>query len=140
MILERSSRETSEYTTMPLHTSVGQDTYNRLQIDNSVNNSYGPWLYKIKGELHHITGTLLPPPGQPPMYSQLYIHDPDTALNHCMANRNNFTLNRETMQTLQDMLYWHHPLVLLYKQAYTVANKTVRMFSTCGKMHLYYMK
>jgi hypothetical protein len=61
-------------------TSVGQDAYSRLQIDNSVNDGHGPWLYKIKGELHHITGTLLPPPGQPPMYSQLYIHDPEHGL------------------------------------------------------------
>jgi hypothetical protein len=59
----------------------------------------------IKKELYHITGTLLPPPGQPPMYSQLYIHDLDTTLNHHMANRNNLTFNRQTMQILQDMLY-----------------------------------
>jgi hypothetical protein len=86
-------------------TSVGQDAYKRLQTDNSVNDGHGPWLYKIKSELHHVTGTLLPSPGQTPMYSQLYIHDPDTALNHRMANRSNLTLDRGTMQTLQDMLY-----------------------------------
>jgi hypothetical protein len=77
-------------------------------------------LYKIKGELHHVTGTLLPSLGQTPMYSQLYIHDPDSALNHRMANRNNLTLDRGTMQTLQDMLYRHHISVQLYRQAYEI--------------------
>jgi hypothetical protein len=100
--------------------SVGQDAYKRLQTDNSVYDFHGPWLYKIKGELHHITGTLLLSPGQTPMYSQLYIHDPDTALNHCMANRNNTTLDRGTEQILQDMLYRCHPSVQLFKQAYEI--------------------
>jgi hypothetical protein len=65
-------------------TSVGQDAYKRLQTDNSVNDGHGPCLYKIKGELHHVTGTLLPSPGQTPMYSQLYIHDP----RHCLESQN----------------------------------------------------
>jgi hypothetical protein len=54
------------------------------------------------------------------MYSQLYIHDPDTALNHRMANRNNLTLDRGTMQTFQDILYRHHTSVQLYRQAYEI--------------------
>jgi hypothetical protein len=61
-------------------TSVGQDAYKRLQTDNSVNDGHGPWLYKIKGELYHVTGTLPPSPGQTQMYSKLYIHDPE----HCL--------------------------------------------------------
>jgi hypothetical protein len=101
-------------------TSVGQDAYKRLQTDSSVNNDHGPWLYKIKGELHHVTGTLLLSPGQTPMHSQLYIHDPDTALNHRIANRNNLTLDRDTMPILQDMLYRHHTSVQLYRQAYEI--------------------
>jgi hypothetical protein len=54
------------------------------------------------------------------MYSQLYIHDPDTVLNHRMANRNNLTLDRGTMQTLQDMLYRHHTSIQLYRQAHEI--------------------
>ena len=54
------------------------------------------------------------------MYSQLYIYDPDVALDHCMANSRNTTLDRTTMQILQDMLYRHHPSVALYKQAYEI--------------------
>ena len=67
-------------------TSVGQDAYKALQRDRSINDGRGPWLYKIKGELHHITGTLLPPEGRAPLYAQLYIYNPDTAMDHRMAN------------------------------------------------------
>jgi hypothetical protein len=125
-------------------TSVGQDAYKRLQTDNSVNDGHGLWLYKIKGELHHVTGTLLLSPRQTPMYSQLYIHDPDITLNHRIANRNNLTLDRGTMQTLQDMLYRHHTSVQLYRQAYEITRDLPQdqdctialMFdSACDKRH-----
>jgi hypothetical protein len=40
----------------------------------------GPKPFTIYGELRHRTGTLLPNEGQEPVYSQLYIYDPITAL------------------------------------------------------------
>ena len=67
-------------------TSVGQAAGKALQLDNSVNDGHGPWLYRLHGELHHITGTLHPAPGRDPMYAQLYIYDPDQALNYHMNN------------------------------------------------------
>ncbi|GFS32967.1 hypothetical protein Acr_00g0025630 [Actinidia rufa] len=41
----------------------------------------GPRSFTIHGELRHRTGALLPQPGHEGTYAQLYIYDPDSALN-----------------------------------------------------------
>jgi hypothetical protein len=93
-------------------TSVGQDAGKRLDIDRNV----GPWVYKIHGACHHITGMLLPIEGQQPSYAQ-HIWDPDQALDICMNNAANHDLDWTTMQILQTTLTCTHPSVALYKQA-----------------------
>jgi len=50
-------------------TSVG------VKIDNSVTRQSGLYCFKIQGELHHLTGALLPHGDQTPMYTQIYILD-----------------------------------------------------------------
>jgi len=50
-------------------TSVG------VKIDNSVTRQSGPYCFKIQGELHHLTGALLPHDDHPPTYTQIYILD-----------------------------------------------------------------
>ena len=50
-------------------TSVG------VKIDNSVTRQLGPYCFKIQGELHYLTGALLPHADQTPMYVQIYILD-----------------------------------------------------------------
>ena len=93
-------------------TSVG------VTIDHTVNDGQGPYVYKIHGKLSHNAGSLLPPPGKPPTYAQLYIYDPDQALDYRMNHEANRNLNRQIMETLQNMLIESHPGVQLYKQAY----------------------
>ena len=44
-------------------TSVG------VKIDNSVTRQSGPYCFKIQGELHHLTGALLPHGDQTSMYA-----------------------------------------------------------------------
>jgi hypothetical protein len=78
----------------------------------------GPYVFKVQGCLYHQIGSLLPRPESSPIYAQLYIYDEQEALDFRMANVANSSLNRETMQTLQDMLYHHHPGVQMYKQAF----------------------
>jgi hypothetical protein len=102
-----------QYNSALAMTSVGQDAGKRLDIDRNV----GPWVYKIHGACHHITGTLLPIEGRQPSYAQLYIWDPDQALDIRMNNAANRDLDRTTMQILQTTLTRTHPSVALYKQA-----------------------
>ena len=93
-------------------TSIG------CQQDSSINNGGGPYVFKIQGRLYHWSGSLLPQPGRPPVYAQLYIYDPQEALDFRMNNQANLSLDRATMQTLQDMLFRRHPAVAVYKQAF----------------------
>ena len=44
--------------------------------DTSVNNGRGPYCFRIQGENNHVLGDLLPKPGEPPKFGQLYIYDP----------------------------------------------------------------
>ena len=89
------------------------------QQDHSVDSTGGaPYLFKIHGSLYHKTGTLIPAQGRAPNYAQLYIYDPQEAIDFRINHTANAALHRGTMQILQDMLYHHHPGVQLYKQAF----------------------
>ena len=76
----------------------------------------GLYSFKINGELHHLTGTLLPEGQDEPMYAQLYVHDPAEALRIC--GWCNPGLDSVIMTELQAMLHQTHPYVPLYKQMY----------------------
>ncbi|KAF8194927.1 hypothetical protein BJ912DRAFT_807026, partial [Pholiota molesta] len=90
-----------------------------VKIDDSLNRQGGgPYVFKIQGKLSHLAGSLLPAEGAVPSYAQLYIYDGSEALNYRMNHPANRSLNRATMQTLQDMLHRKHPAVQLYKQAF----------------------
>ncbi|GFZ05262.1 hypothetical protein Acr_17g0008340 [Actinidia rufa] len=62
----------------------------------------GPRSFTIHGELRHRIGALLPQLGHEGTYVQLYIYDPDSALN--VRNRRNPHLRRDVLQTIQDTL------------------------------------
>jgi hypothetical protein len=94
-------------------TSLGCDQDRAINRDGN-----GPYVLKVQGCLYHQIGSLLPQPGVSPIYAQLYIYDPQKAVNFRMNNQANSTLDRATMQTLQNMLFCHHPAVQLYKQAF----------------------
>jgi hypothetical protein len=89
------------------------------QIDNSLNNGQGPYVFKMHGELIHKIRSLLPADNAEPtpVYAQLYLYDPQAALDLCMGYGWNSGLNRDIMNTLQDMLFCHHPGAQLYKHA-----------------------
>jgi len=91
-------------------TSVG------VKIDNSVTRQSGSYCFKIQGELHHLTGTLLSHGDQTPMYTQIYILDTAEQLNVKRANNNN--LNPVVIDNLQTMLLDNHPYIGHYCHAY----------------------
>jgi hypothetical protein len=98
---------------------VGQSPGVKLGVDHEINRrGGGPWVYKVKGALHHIAGSLVPNPDRNPSFAQLYIYDPSEALEHHMQSRYNTGLDRSTMRNLQNILYRNHPSVLKFKQAY----------------------
>ncbi|KAJ7733947.1 hypothetical protein B0H16DRAFT_1676801 [Mycena metata] len=102
----------AQYNTALSFTSLG------VNEDRSINNGGGPPIFRIHGELCHRAGALLPPEGQTPMYSQLYIYEPRAAFDHRMTNNSN--LRRDTMEILQQVIRDNHPHALLFHHAHEV--------------------
>lgn len=94
-----------------------------VEVDQSVTSGSGPYCFRIHGELSHKHGALLPDYGQAPRYAQLYIHDPNEALDHRLNANHNLGQHRSVMADLQDMLDHHHPFIPLYKQAHTILSE-----------------
>jgi PIF1-like helicase/Helitron helicase-like domain at N-terminus len=99
-------------------TSTGKTT------DPTVNQGgRGPYSYVLRGELIHQAGSVLPPEGREPIYSQLYIHDTEQATDlrlrqHHLNGRNrDHPLNPYVLNLLQGILHQSHPAVHLYEQA-----------------------
>jgi len=91
-------------------TSVG------VKIDNLVTRQSGPYCFKIQGELHHLTGALLPHGDQTPIYAQIYTLDTAEQLNIRRTNNNN--LDPIVIDNLQTMLLDSHPYIGQYCHAY----------------------
>jgi len=87
-----------------------------VKIDNSVSRQSGPYCFKIQGELHHLTGALLPYGDQTPIYAQIYILDTAEQLNVRRANNNN--LDPVVIDNLQTMLLDSHPYIGQYRHVY----------------------
>jgi len=89
-------------------TSVGAN------LDTSVAQP-GNYTYRLRGELYHRIGSLLPQLGEAPKFAQLYICDPHAELDGRMGNFGG--LNRDTMQLLQTMLHACNPYANIYQMA-----------------------
>jgi len=94
----------------------------KVTEDHSINErSCGPPIFRIQGELHHRGGPLLPAVDCPPTYAQLYFYDSQAALEYgCHQNSG---LNRDTLQTLQNMLLEHHEYASIYRHVYEILER-----------------
>lgn len=45
------------------------------KVDQLIEQSRGPYVYKISGQVYHRIGSLLLEDGQPPKYAQNYVYD-----------------------------------------------------------------
>ncbi|KAH6871015.1 hypothetical protein BKA70DRAFT_1451538 [Coprinopsis sp. MPI-PUGE-AT-0042] len=105
-------------------TSLGvtQDhTVNKKSQSSSARDNNLPPVFRISGELCHRISAMVPLPGITPTYSQLYVLDPDTALEQRI--KNNIDLNRTVMADLQGALYQHHQYVPVYRQAFEILSQ-----------------
>ncbi|GAB2266873.1 hypothetical protein Dimus_037923 [Dionaea muscipula] len=112
----RSFRQhTRMYNAANAFTSLGAN------LDNRVLGGRGPTSFIIHGELRHRTGSLLPGLGQEATYAQLYIHDPNSALQ--VRSRRNAQLRADVLKTIQDSLEVVNPFVCKYRQAYAILSQ-----------------
>ncbi|ETW86527.1 hypothetical protein HETIRDRAFT_307199 [Heterobasidion irregulare TC 32-1] len=86
------------------------------KLSDHVTTTSGPYAFKIHGELYHQMGTLLPPNHLRPSYAQLYVIDPQAALNE--RNNANPNLKSEIMNNLQDMFHEHNPYLKHFSHLY----------------------
>jgi hypothetical protein len=89
-------------------------TFVGANLDTSVA-QFGNYTYRLRGELYHRMGSLLPQPGEVPKFAQLYISNPHAELDGRMGNFGG--LNRDTMQLLQTMLHECNPYANIYQTA-----------------------
>ncbi|CAN0871853.1 ATP-dependent DNA helicase PIF1 [Linum grandiflorum] len=88
------------------------------KIDSRILNSRGPFSLVLCGENYHLMGSLLPPPGQPPKYAQLYVFDPSEETEHRLANFSgpNKQLLPSIMDGLRSMLDENNVLVQSFRR------------------------
>jgi len=87
-----------------------------VKIDNSVTRQFGPYCFKIQGELYHLTGALFSYGDHPPAYAQIYILDTAEQLNvRRLSNRN---LDPIVINNLQTMLLDNYLYIGHYRHAY----------------------
>ena len=88
-----------------------------VKVDDSIVGR-GPPVFRIHGELRHLSGSLLPDECQSPSYSQLYIYDPDLAYRHRISRNENLSLH--TIQILQHVMSNYNAYAPIYQHAYEV--------------------
>lgn len=91
-----------------------------VKVDHSIAGR-GPPVFRIHGELSHLSGSLLPEESEAPTYSQLYIYDPHMAYRYRISRNENLSLN--TMQILQDVMTNFNTYTPIYQHAHEVLHR-----------------
>ena len=88
------------------------------KIDQSVYGPQGIYTFRIQGQLCHRIGSLLPPPGKDPAFSQIYIYDSDSMrqAQQRMSHHPNL-LDINTVLLLQAMLQQCNPYIEIFQTA-----------------------
>jgi hypothetical protein len=68
-----------------------------VKVDESVV-GHGPPVFRIHGELRHLSGSLLPEESVSPCYAQLYIFDPQEAYRHRISRNDNLSLRTSAIE------------------------------------------
>ena len=102
------------YNAMFAFTSTGGN------VDHSINNGRGPYVYRLNGQNHHVFGQLIPDDGQPPKYCQLYIYDTANEVNNRLRWVNvedQKTVDKNVIEGLISMLDETNELVGKFRMA-----------------------
>lgn len=105
-----------QYNSLFSFTSMGAD------IDDSLNQGGGPYVFKINGQVYHRIGSLLPNEDNPPKFAQLYIYDTQNEVQNRMLavlgeENGSCDLDPEIAAELLDMLDNCNPLVKQFRLA-----------------------
>jgi hypothetical protein len=85
-------------------------------IDKSINQEDGPYIFRINGQIHHRIGSLLPKPNDIPRFAELYIFDTENEISNRIRDLQNqesetTDIDPDIVKGLMDMLDQCNPLV-----------------------------
>ncbi|KAG2596891.1 hypothetical protein PVAP13_5KG209907 [Panicum virgatum] len=91
-------------------------------IDKTINQGEGPYVFRINGQVHHRIGSLLPEPNKIPKFAELYIFDTKNEIQNRIRaiskeDPDTTDLNPDIIRGLQKMLDEHNPLVKIFRHA-----------------------
>jgi hypothetical protein len=92
-------------------------------IDHNINNSGdGPYVFRIKGQIHHHIGSLLPHPHNIPKFCELYIFDTKNEIENRIRSLNKLdekatNIDPYVVKELKKMLDQYNPLVKTFRHA-----------------------
>ncbi|XP_052622302.1 uncharacterized protein LOC111911148 [Lactuca sativa] len=90
------------------------------KIDYSINRGNAPYIFRLGGQNYHSIGSLLPPNGSQPKFSQLYIYDTENAISNrqtCFGGEKHqsTSIDNDIIQDLKVMLDSNNVLVSSYR-------------------------
>uniref|UniRef100_A0A8R1I5I4 ATP-dependent DNA helicase n=1 Tax=Caenorhabditis japonica TaxID=281687 RepID=A0A8R1I5I4_CAEJA len=88
---------------------------------------YGPYSYKIHGQIYHAAGPLHPPTGKAPSYGQLYIMDTKQAAEERLSVAPNRNCDRSIMKSLSKLLAEINAFAKSYKMMFEVEKEGERL-------------
>uniref|UniRef100_A0A0R0JLL6 ATP-dependent DNA helicase n=1 Tax=Glycine max TaxID=3847 RepID=A0A0R0JLL6_SOYBN len=89
-----------------------------IKFDRSYNTEKGPPTFRIHGQTHHLIGSLLPIPNNPPKFAQLYIYDTDNEIiNRLSQNPMHDILDEQIIIAIKDMLDHHNHYAQKFRMA-----------------------
>ena len=95
------------------------------QIDETVNQGRGPYVFKISGQIYHYLGSLCPSNGKDPCFLQLYIYDTENEVENRMkvfGGKDSSRLRPEVVEHLVHILNEHNEMVRLFRTARNACN------------------
>ncbi|PWA50157.1 hypothetical protein CTI12_AA474270 [Artemisia annua] len=89
-------------------------------IDNTVNQGRGPYVFKVSGQVYHQIGSLCPTGDDKPCFLQLYIYDTQNEVQNRMdqfTSSGTNPLDPQTVEGLIEFLDTHNELVQVFRTA-----------------------
>lgn len=87
---------------------------------------YGPYCFRIHGQVYHRTGTLHPADGELRQYAQLYILDTEEANAERAKHYANANVNTEVFQMISDFMSNNNPFCQAYRMLYEVEKECMK--------------
>ncbi|XP_028766672.1 uncharacterized protein LOC114724484 [Neltuma alba] len=113
-----------QYNNMFSFTSMGG------KVDHAMNCGQGPYSFVLSGMNYHCIGSLLPPEGCKPVYSQLYIYDTENEvanrINAVSKHQSHSDIDPTLVQIIKDILDDVNPFVQHYRFASEMINSRGR--------------